>query len=204
MCQFNEHQLGISLSNTFFIQLLDNDSLEELHVAENTSTALKKSLPRTPMLHCSSPTYENPKPNSNREETTNCVTNSKFDNLEVADSEDDEPGINTSIGNTNKNNNNLSKSDASCASSCHEGPHASSQVVQELCDAIVCAKQLKMIDLSRNGFENDAVELLYSAWGLGSGLRGDVLTCKHIAKDCIHFYVDGVMCCGVKPCCRRE
>jgi hypothetical protein len=125
--------------------------------------------------------------------------------MRVADSEDDEPRIDTSNkSNHNNRSNNLSKSDGSCSSSCHVGSHASFPMVQELCEAILSAKQLKMIDPSHNGFGKDAVELLYSAWGLGSGFRSDVLTHKHIMKDCIRFYVEGVACCGVKPCRRRE
>jgi hypothetical protein len=170
-------------------------------VAENRSTALEEALSCSPVPQCLSLKHKNSRPDSNQEEPTK----TKFDNMQVADSEDDEPRIDTSNdGNKNNRSNNLSKFDESCSSSCNVGSLASSPVAQELCEAILSAKQLKMIDLSGNGFGKDAVELLYSAWGSGSGFRGDVLTRKHITKDCIHFYVEGVTCCGVKPCCRRD
>ncbi|KAJ1698650.1 hypothetical protein LUZ63_007162 [Rhynchospora breviuscula] len=199
----NRCNLGLAGIVQLLRSLSDNDSLEELHVAENTSTSLEKASPWSPLPHHPSPAHENTKHNSNRKEAATCEINTEFDDMEVADSEDDEPQKNTTNVDTNKNNN-LSKSDGSSASSCRGEPQAGSQIIHELCEAVLYAKQLKMIDLSRNRLDKDAVESLYSAWGLGSGFRDDVFTRKHITKDCIHFFVEGVTCCGVKPCCRKE
>ncbi|KAJ1298868.1 hypothetical protein BS78_01G486600 [Paspalum vaginatum] len=59
-----------------------------------------------------------------------------------------------------------------------------------------------VLDLSQNGLSEEAIQSLYSAWA--SVPRGDGMARKHVNKELVHFWVDGMRCCGLKPCCRRD
>ncbi|WOK94400.1 protein TONSOKU isoform X1 [Canna indica] len=111
-----------------------------------------------------------------------CEENVESNGLEVADSEDEAvPG-------------------ASCASSCQKNSYVH-QLILDLCDAIISAKNLLLLDLSRNKFSKESIDLMYAAW---SSSRCNGNGRKHGNKDVVHFSVDGIKCCGVKPCCRRD
>ena len=80
--------------------------------------------------------------------------------------------------------------------------YSSYKIIEELAEALISAKQLKVLDLSCNGLSEEAIQSLYSAWA--SVPRGDGMARKHVNKEVVHFSVDGTRCCGLKPCCRRD
>jgi hypothetical protein len=86
--------------------------------------------------------------------------------------------------------------------SCQRNSYSGCRVIQELAKGIASAKQLKVLDLSQNGLSEEAMQWLYPAWA--SGERGDGMAWKHVSKDVVHFSVDGMSCCRLKPCCRRD
>lgn len=120
-----------------------------------------------------------------------CPMNNECNQLEVADSEDDQI----------RAENAASAFDDSCTSSCQKNSSFECQFIQELSIAISMAKQLQLLDLSKNGFSTQAVKTLYSAWSSRSGAS---LSWKHIKEQTIHFSVEANKCCRVKPCCRRN
>ncbi|RLN08873.1 protein TONSOKU isoform X2 [Panicum miliaceum] len=172
--------------------LSGNDQLEELHLAENTNLALKRIIHYEGMQEVST---TNQQKQCNNPETSNIIArgNLDFENMQVADSEDEAES---------ENHRALSGPHKSCASSSQKNYYSSCQVIQELVEALVSAKQLKVLDLSRNGLSDEAIQSLYSAWA--SVPRGDGMARKHVNKDVVHFSVDGMRCCGMKPCCRRD
>ncbi|KAK4416756.1 protein TONSOKU [Sesamum alatum] len=72
--------------------------------------------------------------------------------------------------------------------------------MQELSASIKMAGNLKVLDLSHNGFPREVTELLFSAWS--SGARAGVAD-SHVDGNIVHFSVQGNKCCGVKSCCRK-
>ncbi|KAG6496838.1 hypothetical protein ZIOFF_044710 [Zingiber officinale] len=169
-------QLGLEGIIRIIQALADNESLEELRLAENTN-----SFTETTLL------------NSDAAETTNaiCEVNNENDGLEVADSEDETTREERPI---------LSGPDASCASSCQRNSFMD-QHIQDICEAIISSRNLQLLDLSRNKFSEEAIDTMYAAW---SSSRCDVKGSKHVGKDVVHFFVDGSYCCAKKPCCRRD
>ncbi|RLM80797.1 protein TONSOKU isoform X2 [Panicum miliaceum] len=172
--------------------LSGNDQLEELRLAENTNSALKRIIQYGDMQEVST---TNEQKQCNNPETSNAIArgNLDFENMQVADSEDEAE---------NENHHALSGPHRSCASSSQKNSYSSCQIIQELAEALISAKQLKVLDLSRNGLSDEAIQSLYSAWA--SVPRGDGMAQKHVNKDVVHFSVDGMRCCGMKPCCRRD
>nr|CAB3451284.1 unnamed protein product [Digitaria exilis] len=168
--------------------LSGNDQLEELHLAENTNLALMQY---EDMQEVSTGTEKQ----CNNPETSNAIAQGSLDleNMQVADSEDEAE---------NENHCAVSGPHRSCASSSQKNSYSSCQIIQELAEALISAKQLKALDLSRNGLSDEAIQSLYSAWA--SVPRGDGMARKHVNKDVVHFSVDAMRCCGVKPCCRRD
>ncbi|KAG2662074.1 hypothetical protein PVAP13_1KG494580 [Panicum virgatum] len=171
--------------------LSGNDQLEELRLAENTNSALERISKYEDMQEVST---SNEQKQCNNLETSNAIAqgNLDFENMQVPDSEDEAE---------NENHRALSGPRRSCASSSQKNSY-SCQIIQELADALISAKQLKVLDLSRNGLSDEAIQSLYSAWA--SVTRGDGMAQKHVNKDVVHFSVDGMRCCGMKPCCRRD
>ncbi|XP_042407586.1 protein TONSOKU-like [Zingiber officinale] len=169
-------QLGLEGIIRIIQALADNESLEELRLAENTN-----SFKETTLL------------NSDAVETTNaiCEVNNENDGLEVADSEDETTREERPI---------LSGPDASCASSCQRNSFMDRHI-QDICEAIISSRNLQLLDLSRNKFSEEAIDTMYAAW---SSSRCDVKGSKHVGKDVVHFFVDGSNCCAKKPCCRRD
>lgn len=157
-------------------------------MAENTNSALMQ------YEHMQEISTGTEKKQYNNPETSNAMAQGSldFENMQVADSEDEAE---------NENYRAVSGPHRSCASSSQKNPH-SCQIIQELAEALISAKQLKVLDLSRNGLSDEAIQSLYSAWASVS--RGDGMARKHVNKDVVHFSVDAMRCCGVKPCCRRD
>ncbi|PAN08597.1 hypothetical protein PAHAL_1G423100 [Panicum hallii] len=172
--------------------LSGNDQLEELRLAENTNSALKRIIQYGDMQEVST---TNEQKQCNNPETSNAIARGNLDleNMQVADSEDEAE---------NENHCALSGPHRSCASSSQKNSYSSCQIIQELAEALISAKQLKVLDLSRNGLSDEAIQSLHSAWA--SVPRGDGMAQKHVNKDVVHFSVDGMRCCGMKPCCRRD
>lgn len=157
-------------------------------MAENTNSALMQY---EDMQEVSTGTE---KKQCNKPEISNAIAQGglDFENMQVPDSEDEAE---------NENYRAVSGPHRSCASSSQKNPH-SCQIIQELAEALISAKQLKVLDLSRNCLSDEAIQSLYSAWASVS--RGDGMARKHVNKDVVHFSVDAMRCCGIKPCCRRD
>ncbi|KAL6911597.1 hypothetical protein ACP4OV_000402 [Aristida adscensionis] len=176
----------------FIIQALSgNDQLEELRVAENTNMALERTIEsHEDMQDVSTTTGQR---QCDYAEVHNRVASGNVDlqNMHVPDSEDEAE---------NEDHRAVSGPHGSCASSSQNNRRC--QIIQELAEAVISAKQLKVLDLSRNGLSEDEIQSLYSAWA--SGHRGDGMARKHVNKEVVHFSVDGMRCCGLKPCCRRD
>uniref|UniRef100_A0A0D9VLW1 Protein TONSOKU n=1 Tax=Leersia perrieri TaxID=77586 RepID=A0A0D9VLW1_9ORYZ len=169
-----------------------NDQLEELRMAENTNLALERTLRYDE-------DEQDASPSTDQNKYTNAGANGHIglgdlENMEVPDSEDEEA--------VNEYPRAAPGPDGSCASSCQRNSSSGCHAIQQLADAIISAKQLKVLDLSGNGLSEEATQSLYSAWA--SGPRGDGMARKHVVKEVVHFSVDGMRCCGLKPCCRRD
>ncbi|URE05448.1 TPR [Musa troglodytarum] len=157
-------QLGLVGMVQIIQALAENESLEELHLAENADA--QEIIP----------------------------LKSDDGGLEVADSEDEAIMEEQPL---------LCGPDASCASSCRRRSSACGQPIQELSAAITSARNLQMLNLSRNKFSQEAIDSLYAAWS--SPLRcNDGKSRKHVNMDVVHFSVNGKKCCGVRPCCIRD
>ncbi|KAL5213496.1 hypothetical protein ABZP36_024343 [Zizania latifolia] len=173
--------------------LSENDQLEELRMAENTNLPLERTLQYEDDVQDVSPSTEQRR-YINAEAINNVALGSvDLEKMEVADSEDEA---------VNEDPRAVSGLDGSCASSCQRNSYSGCQAIQELAEALLSAKQLKVLDLSRNGLSEESTQSLFSAWA--SGLRGEGLARKHVTKEVVHFSVDGMRCCGMKPCCRRD
>ncbi|KAH9669138.1 protein TONSOKU [Citrus sinensis] len=188
-------QLGLAGVLQLIKALSENDTLEELNLADNASKEL------TLQQNLSSVNSENLQPAL---KTSDCVSkevdtdqhglfamNTDCNDLEVADSEDDKIRVESAA----------SGFDNSCTSSCQKNSSFECQFVQELSSAIGMAKPLQLLDLSNNGFSTQAVKTLYCAWSSRSGAGP---AWKHIKEQIIHFSVEGNKCCRVKPCCRKN
>jgi hypothetical protein len=162
-------------------------------MAENTNLALERTLHFDEDMQDVSTSTERKR--GNNAETSDDIApgNVDLENMVVADSEDEA---------ANEDRRAASGASRSCASSCQRNSYLGCQVIQELAEALVFAKQLKVLDLSRNGLSEEGIQSLYTAWA--SGERGDGIVRKHVSKEVVHFSVDGMSCCGLKPCCRRD
>lgn len=120
--------------------------------------------------------------NPNKEQAL-CKTNMECDDLEVADSEDEQTEEQT-------------------ATSSSLSLPRRNHIVKELSTALSMANQLQILDLSNNGFSVEALETLYMSWSASSSRTG--IAQKHVKDEIVHFYVEGKICCGVKSCCRKD
>ncbi|KAK4256777.1 hypothetical protein QN277_006458 [Acacia crassicarpa] len=119
-----------------------------------------------------------------------CVFNTDYHQLEVADSEDGQAGVEVPPG-----------IDDSCADSHHQRSSSSEcKFIQQLSTAIATAKHLQLLDISDNSFSSEAGETLYSSWS--STLRAGSSQ-KHITEHIIHFSTKDNRCCRLKPCCKK-
>ncbi|KAM3244362.1 hypothetical protein ACQJBY_055975 [Aegilops geniculata] len=185
--------LGLGGITRIIQALAGNDQLEELSVAENANLALERTLHFDEDMQDVSTGTEQ-RHGHNAEAGNNLAPgNVDLEKMVVADSEDEA---------ANEDRRTVSGPARSCASSCQRNSYSGCQFVQELAEALVSAKQLRVLDVSRNGLSEEAVQSLYSAWA--SGPRGDGVARKHVSKEVVHFSVDGAACCGLKPCCRRD
>uniref|UniRef100_A0A0A9A5L3 Uncharacterized protein n=1 Tax=Arundo donax TaxID=35708 RepID=A0A0A9A5L3_ARUDO len=171
--------------------LSGNDQLEELRMAENTNLALEKTLQYGEDMQEVSTTTEHKQCNNPGVNNYTAPGDVDLENMQVPDSEDEAD---------NENQCAISGPHGSCASSSQKNSHY--LIIQELAHALISAKQLKVLDLSQNGLSEEDIQSLYSAWA--SGPRGDGMARKHLSKEVMHFSVDGMRCCGLKPCCRRD
>ncbi|OMO57086.1 Leucine-rich repeat, ribonuclease inhibitor subtype [Corchorus capsularis] len=197
----NKCQLGVAGILQVLQALAVNDSLEELNLADNADLDKQLTLPNdlrnegTEFLEPNPTISESShKPYVSKElndEHGLCAFNSDCNNLEVADSEDDEMRVDTAASRLND----------SSASSCQRNSSLECQLIQDLSTAIGIVKNLQFLDLSNNGFSKQASEALYNAWSSGSRVG---LAWRHIENKIVHFSVEENKCCSVKPCCRKE
>ncbi|CAN8269073.1 unnamed protein product [Cochlearia groenlandica] len=173
--------------------LSDNKNLKELNLSENTNK-IDETLFVQEHGTCESVT---PMDKTHRIETKHrcqnldeeqglCETNMECDDLEVADSEDEQIEEQT------------------VTSSSLSLPRKN-LIVKELSTALAMANQLQIMDLSYNGFDVESMETLYMAWSSSSssGSRSGIAQ-RHVKDEIVHFYVKGKICCGVKSCCIKD
>ncbi|KAM0952461.1 putative leucine-rich repeat domain superfamily, protein TONSOKU [Dioscorea sansibarensis] len=184
----NKCNLGLAGVVQIIQALSGNDSLEELHLADNagvpSETTIQFDLTSTWPKSNADANAAAPEPD--------CKMNTETDALEVADSEDEDmkgPAF--------------SGQDGSCASSCQKNAFTGCQLIQDLSSAIRLATQLQLLDLSKNRFSGEVIDALYTSW---SSSRSGLQAQKHVVtKDhTVHFSTDGKRCCGIKPCCKRD
>ncbi|XWS29402.1 hypothetical protein CRYUN_Cryun24cG0026500 [Craigia yunnanensis] len=182
--------------------LAENDSLEELSLADNADMGKQLAIQYGKPTNGSS---ESVQPNHTISESSLnpcvseefdgkqglCAVNTDCSKLEVADSEDDEIREETTA----------SGFDDSGASSCQRNSSLECQFIQELSAAIGMVKQLQVLDLSNNGFSVQASEALSNAWSSGSRVG---LSWRHIENQTVHLSVEGKKCCRVKSCCKKD
>ncbi|KAL0899977.1 hypothetical protein Bca101_083938 [Brassica carinata] len=176
--------------------LSDNKNLEELNISENAkmdetlfgeavngSSEMRQkergacestiSMDCDTKHHCQNPDKEQEL----------CESNMECDDLEVADSEDEQ----------------VEEQTATSSSLSLPGKN---HIIKELSTALAVANQLQILDLSNNGLSVEALEKLYMAWSSSESRTG--IAQRHVKDEIVHFYVEGKMCCGVKPCCRKD
>ncbi|XP_056168053.1 protein TONSOKU isoform X4 [Syzygium oleosum] len=188
----NKCQLELSGVVEIIQALAENDSLKELNLAGNANEEEIKSnsqmgpslIHPASSLECSAAKEIDPAQNGP------CTLNRECNQLEVADSEDGQTGIEPDASGVNQ----------SCASSWERIGAAESPFVEKLSMAIGMAKQLESLDLSNNRFSMNAAESFYAAW-LSS--RGS-LAHRHINKWTVHLSCQANKCCRWRPCCKRE
>ncbi|XP_075510488.1 protein TONSOKU [Primulina tabacum] len=170
--------------------LSENCSLEELDLTKNVSTREIHSL--TDFMEPTKVSSHPPAPEKIEvlpQET--CVLDTIDNQLEVADSEDDEQvGIETTLPGVGDSHACLSQDRARLSEN---------QLFQKLGASIKMASNLQLLDLSRNGFSQEVTDMLFLAWS--SGARYSVAQ-RHIEEDIVHFSVQGIDCCVIS-CCRR-
>ncbi|PRQ49276.1 putative 43kDa postsynaptic protein [Rosa chinensis] len=181
-------QLGISGILQIIQALSGNAFLEELNLAENADIGKEYSAPYDVAEKGSVGLSQ---PNLNMLESSPLVSVLKdVSQLEVADSEDDEVGVEAAASARNE----------SCSSSFQRNSSSTGcQFLEEFSTAIDMAKNLRFLDLSKNGFSTQCAEILYSSWSRSRSVSAR----RHIKDKTIHFFVEGMMCC-VKPCCRKD
>jgi Leucine-rich repeat (LRR) protein len=118
-----------------------------------------------------------------------CSLNTLDDQLEVADSEDNQVRAEAAA----------SGIDDSCASSCQRNSSPNCHFTQQISSAITKAKNLQSLDLSNNNFSAQAAETLYGSWTTLRPLSSH----RHITKHIIHFSTKEKKCCSMKPCCKK-
>ncbi|KAM7523540.1 hypothetical protein LguiA_013442 [Lonicera macranthoides] len=187
-------QLGLTTVLRLLQSLAENSFLEDLNVAGNTSMneihsrQYNSTTKQTSTSH-TDPNISDSAIKAEAAQQDLCAVNTDCNNLEVADSEEDDQ-IAVKM-----------KSKDSCTSSSHENrSDRDCQFIQDFSIAIANAKQLQVLDLSNNGFSEQTVDTFYAAWS--SGLRA-IIARRHIKEHTVHFSVEGNSCCGVKPCCRK-
>lgn len=176
--------------------LAENCALEELNLAANTCSDKVNSL----LLNFNGSLnslyadlgFANPSIKASAcDDADGASVDPEIDQLEVADSEDDQVSTKPSVSGIDGSIMSFSQKDSS---------NLESQFIQELSSAISRAKQLQKLDLSDNGFSEQDAETFYCAWSSSS--RASVAT-RHIEGNVIHLKVQGNNCCGLKPCCRK-
>lgn len=186
--------LGLGGITRIIQALAGNDQLEELRMAENTNSALERTLCFDEDIMQDVSMSSGHKHGNNAESSDNIAPGKgDLEKMMVADSEDEAVDEERRVA---------SGASQSCANSYQRNSYSGCQFIHELAEALISTKQLKVVDLSRNGLSEEAVQSLYSAWT--SGERSDGMARKHVGKEVVHFSVDGTSCCGLRPCCRRD
>ncbi|XP_050382074.1 protein TONSOKU [Argentina anserina] len=190
-------QFGISGVLQIIQALSGNTCLEELNLADNADSGKGQSFKEQVKEH--SAPYDMAEkgfvgllqPDTNILKSSPLVSLTRdVSQLEVADSEDDEVGAEAAA----------SARAQSCSSSCQRNSLSTEcQFLEEFATAIDMAKNLRFLDLSKNGFSKENAEILYSSWSKSRSVAAR----RHIKDKTIHLFVEGMKCC-LKPCCRKE
>lgn len=197
----NKCQLGVHSLLRILEALAENCALEELNLAANTCSSEVNSFSLNFNGSSNSLYADLNSANSSIKASASddadgvpeelCALDPEGDQLEVADSEDDEVSTKPSGSGIHGHCTSFSQNDSS---------NMKSRFIQELSRAISGAKQLQKLDLSDNGFSQQDAETLYHAWS--SSLKASVAA-RHIEGNIIHLKLQGNNCCGLKPCCRK-
>lgn len=173
--------------------LAENCALEELNLAANTCSDEVNSLSLNFNGSLNSLHADLSFANSSIKASASdgASVDPEVDQLEVADSEDDQVSTKPSVSGIDGSTMSFPQKDSS---------NMESRFIQELSSAISRAKHLQKLDLSDNGFSEQDAETLYRAWSSSS--RASVAE-KHIEGTLIHLKVQGNNCCVLKPCCRK-
>ncbi|PON82233.1 N-terminal acetyltransferase A, auxiliary subunit [Trema orientale] len=193
-------QLGVAGILQILQALADNNSLEDLNLADNadadqghalqhdiTSKGCTEILQPQTNIPESSPKMCAPKEVEPAQQGL-CPENADLNQLQVADSEDEHIKVGAVASGT----------DDSCTSSCQRNSSPECQLIQELSTAISKAKKLQLLDLSNNGFSTQAAEL-FAAWSSSRPCPAY----RHIKDQIIHLFTEGKKCC-IKPCCKKD
>ncbi|XP_048140158.1 protein TONSOKU isoform X2 [Rhodamnia argentea] len=188
----NKCKLGLSGVVEIIQALAENDSLKELNLAGNVENKeiISSSQIEISLMHPHSSLDSSAAKEIDPARNGPCIVNRECNQLEVADSEDGQTGIEPDASGVNH----------SCASSWERIGAVESPLVEKLSMAIGMAKQLESLDLSNNGFSLNAAESFYAAW---SASRGS-LAHRHISKWTVHLSCQANKCCRLKPCCKRD
>nr|CAD1827295.1 unnamed protein product [Ananas comosus var. bracteatus] len=169
----NSCSLGLAGIIRILESVPENNTLEELHLAGNDYITLERALQYDREAEAAKNTS---------------IGNGECNNMEVADSEDDDE---------------MSEEDGECWSSWLRNLRGC-RSIRNFAISVALAERLNMLDLSQNGLEDEIIESLYSAWSSNSGPRRGGRALKHVSAGVVHFYVEGKRCCGLRSCCRRD
>ncbi|KAL9329739.1 hypothetical protein ACSQ67_004742 [Phaseolus vulgaris] len=182
-------QLGLTGILHIIEALAENSCIEELNIADNSVPKECSTLQYDLSVKSCSQNQEQKldamQVDDNQEVL--CSLNTANYKLEVADSED----IALEAA--------ASGIDDSCASSCQRNSSPECHLTQQFSIAIGKAKNLQLLDLSKNGFSAQAVETFYGSWATLRPLSSQ----KHITEQIVHFSTRENKCCRVKPCCKK-
>lgn len=192
----NKCNLGLSGVTQIIKSLSDNESLEELNLAENVDLKHNHHSIQNEATENKTSEAVDPTIKRCRIQQAEAKQNDQdaLDQLQAADSYDDDD---VGAGHTD------SGLDDSCTSQGRRNTaRLDDQSIEELSIDISNAKVLQLLDLSNNGFSFEAADALYNAW---SSTTRSGSPRRHVIKggQVLHFSMQGKNCCGVKPCCQN-
>ncbi|XP_021713921.1 protein TONSOKU-like [Chenopodium quinoa] len=178
----NKCHLGLTGVIQIMKSLAENESLEELNLAGNIEQEQLQHIGnditgnKNSEALGSKKVLQDPAGEQHEEDA--------FNQLVVADSYE--------------NDSKAEDSDALLADTCNSQDN---QRIKELSNAIRNAKHLQLLDLSNNGFTTQVADAFYTAWC--SSTRAGVPR-RHANDQLLHLSTQDKICCGLKPCCRKN
>lgn len=178
----NKCHLGLTGVIQIIKSLVENESLEELDLAGNVDQKQYQH-------------FENDTTGKKHSEALN--TNDKLQ--DPANEQHGEDAFNQLVAaDSYDNDSRIENSDSLLVDTCNSQDN---QRIKELSSAISNAIHLKSLDLSNNGFSTQVADTLYTAW-CSCARAGAPL--RHVDGHLLHLSTEDKICCGVKPCCRKN